>query len=187
MILDIILASASPRRRELLSVITKDFRVFPSDAEEILPEGTEPLKSAEILSEIKAKALMGMYPDSLIIGADTAVILGEKILGKPKDCDDAFKMLKSLSGKTHTVITGCTLIYKEKTVSFTEKTEVEFFPLSDNEILEYIKTGSPFDKAGSYGIQDQGSLFVKRISGDFYNVIGLPIARLKREIENITK
>lgn len=185
--MDIILASASPRRRELLSVITKDFKVLPSDAEEILPEGTPPLKSAEILSKIKALALIDKYPESLIIGADTAVILGEKILGKPKDCEDAFKMLKGLSGKTHTVITGCTLIYKEKTVSFTEETEVEFFPLSDNEITDYIKSGSPLDKAGSYGIQDQGGLFVKRISGDFYNVIGLPIARLKREMENITR
>lgn len=181
--MDIILASASPRRRELLGVITKDFRVLPSDADETLPENISPLCSAEYLSRIKAEALAEKHPESLIIGADTAVILDNEILGKPKTEAAAFDMLKSLSGKTHTVITGCTLIKGDKSTSFTEVTRVCFYELSDDEIKAYISGGSPFDKAGGYGIQDEGGLFVKGIEGDFYNVIGLPIARLKREME----
>ena len=119
----------------------------------------------------------------IVIGADTVVILDGQVLGKPKDEDDAFQMLRAMSGKAHTVITGCAIIHNGRMTTFADHTRVEFYPLSDREILDYIATGEPFDKAGAYGIQGRGCVLVKRIEGDFFNVMGLPVARLKREME----
>ncbi len=185
--MEYILASASRRRQELLKLITQEFKVLPSSADEVVPESVSPEFSPEFLAVKKAQAASLLHPESLVIGADTGVFSHGVMLGKPKDTQDAYSMLKGLSGKTHLVITGCALFYKGRSISFSEKTLVEFYPLEDREIAAYIATGSPLDKAGSYGIQDTGALFVKRIEGDYFNVVGLPISRLSREISNFLK
>lgn len=185
--MEYILASASPRRQELLKLITGEFKVVPSSADEVVPDSISAEFSPEFLAVKKAQAVSLLHPESLVIGADTGVFSQGILLGKPKDTQDAYSMLKDLSGKTHLVITGCALFYKGRSISFSEKTFVEFYDLKDIEIANYIATGSPFDKAGSYGIQDTGALFVKRIEGDYFNVVGLPISRLSREINNFLK
>lgn len=180
-----ILASKSPRRQELIGYILSDHEVIVSDVEEILPDGIAPEAVPAYLAGIKAQAVAAEHPDDVVIGADTVVILDGEVLGKPKDRDDAFRMLRALSGKVHTVITGCAIIQNGEMTTFADHTRVEFYPLSDREILDYIATGEPFDKAGAYGIQGKGSVLVKRIEGDFFNVMGLPVARLKREMERV--
>ena len=180
--MEYILASASPRRQELLKFITNDFSVFPADIEETVPPTIEAEFSPEFLSVQKARFVASKHPDSLVIGSDTGVFLNGTMLGKPESEKEAADMLSALSGKTHSVITGCALFYKGKSFSFSEKTLVTFFPLGAAEIAEYIASGSPFDKAGGYGIQDKGCLFVKGIEGDYFNVVGLPVARLKRKL-----
>lgn len=182
-----ILASASPRRQELIKLITEDFSVIPADIDETLPDNINPFYGPEFLAVKKAEHISKQHKGALVIGADTGVFLENRVLGKPKSEDDAKEMLKSLSGKTHKVITGCAIFYNGKHLSFSEETSVEFYPLSDNEIIRYISTGEPMDKAGAYGIQAKGSLFIKGIQGDYFNVVGLPIARLKRELENFFK
>lgn len=179
-----ILASQSPRRRELLGIVTDTFEVEPSNVLEILPDGLESVKGPEYLAKIKAEDIAKIHPNDIVIGADTSVFLGDKVLGKPKDREDAFNMLKALSGNTHTVITGCAIIKGDKTDSFSVISEVEFFPLSDNEINAYLDTDEPYDKAGSYGIQAKGALFVKEIRGDYFNIVGLPIGELNRHLKN---
>ena len=181
----IILASQSPRRQELIGYILSDYEVIVSAVEETLPDGIAPEEVPAYLAGVKAQAVAAEHPDDVVIGADTVVILDGQVLGKPKDADDAFHMLRSLSGKAHTVITGCAIIQDGRMTTFSDRTRVEFYPLSDREILDYIATGEPFDKAGAYGIQGRGSVLVKRIEGDFFNVMGLPVARLKREMERV--
>ncbi|MBQ4225021.1 MAG: septum formation protein Maf [Oscillospiraceae bacterium] len=184
--MDIILASASPRRHELLKLITADFRISAADIDETLPSDIAPGQAAVYLARKKAEHISGKERGALVIGCDTTVLLDGTVFGKPADNEDAARMLKALSGNIHTVITGvCLSAYKEeKAVSrcFSESSEVEFYPLSDSEIAEYIATGEPLDKAGAYGIQGRGALLVKRISGDYLNIVGLPAARLKREL-----
>lgn len=179
----IILASASPRRRELLGIITENFEVIPSDAEEVVPKSISAEDTAEFLARIKAKSVGEKYAESTVIGADTCVIIENKILGKPKDKTDARQMIKLLSGRTHKVITGCAIAKGNKMTAFSVETEVEFYTLSDSEIEDYINTFEPYDKAGSYGIQGKASLFVKGIKGDYFNVVGLPIAELNRKLK----
>lgn len=181
----IILASQSPRRQELIGYILSDYEVIVSAVEETLPDGIAPEEVPVYLAGVKAQAVAAEHPDDVVIGADTVVILDGQVLGKPKDADDAFHMLWSLSGKAHTVITGCAILQDGRMTTFADRTRVEFYPLSDREILDYIATGEPFDKAGAYGIQGRGSVLVKRIEGDFFNVMGLPVARLKREMERV--
>lgn len=181
----IILASKSPRRQELMNHITSDFEVIVSEVEEILPAGIAPEEAPVYLSGIKAEAVAADCPDRVVIGADTVVIHDGIVLGKPRDEQDAVQMLRALSGKVHTVVTGCCVLKDGERLAFSERTRVEFYPLSDREIMEYIATGEPFDKAGAYGIQGKGSVLVKRIEGDFFNVMGLPVGRLKRELEEI--
>lgn len=183
----VVLASQSPRRKELLNYITDEFSVIPSDYEEVLPEGLKTEDVPIFLAAQKALDVSKSHPDELVIGCDTVVILGETILGKPKDKLEAFNMLSLLSGRTHKVISGVCLCLKGKTMSFSEETEVKFYDLSELEILSYIETNSPMDKAGSYGIQDGGALFVESINGDYYNVMGLPVAKLKRKIDSFLK
>lgn len=180
--INVILASASPRRKELLKMLYADFSVFPADIDEDNLPNINVYDIAEYLSVKKAKAVKNN--NSLVIACDTVVIINDKILGKPKNSEDAIKMLSELSGKCHDVVTGVCIFYKGKSYSFSEKTAVEFFPLSNGEISAYVMTGEPMDKAGAYGIQGLGGLLVKGISGDFYNVVGLPVSRLKREIAN---
>lgn len=183
----IILASASPRRQELLKMAVKEFTVCPADVDETLPEGITAEKAAEYLAVKKAQTV-SQSPEHIydsVIGCDTVVILDGEIMGKPKNINHAREMLTKLSGKTHKVITGVCVCSRGKQISFSETTEVEFYPLSEKEIEEYIQTGDPMDKAGSYGIQTEGCMLVKGIKGDFFNVVGLPVARLKRELDKM--
>ena len=170
-----------------MKYITPDFEILPAECGENPPDGIEADEVPEFLAVQKALDVLKKRPDSLVIGCDTVVILNGEILGKPKDEDDAFRMLKALSGRVHTVVSGVCICYKGRTLSFTQKTAVEFYPISDEDIKEYILKSSPLDKAGSYGIQDEGRMFVKEISGDYYNVVGLPLARLNLEIKKLVR
>jgi septum formation protein len=184
--MSIILASKSPRRNELLQFITKDFKIIPSENDEIIPETIPQPEIAEFLATQKAKDIAEKFPDDVIIGADTVVVIDGQILGKPKDESDAFAMLKLLSGRVHEVITGVCVAKNGQFTSFSQSTQVQFYELTDEEILAYIDTEEPFDKAGSYGIQDKGALLVKEIKGDFYNVMGLPVAKLHKVLNVLT-
>lgn len=179
----IILASGSPRRRELMGYICGGFDVLGADADETIPDGTEPHDAAQMLACRKAAACAALEKAKgcAIVAADTMVVLDGKIYGKPHSEDDAFRMLSELSGRVHTVLTGVCLISPEgKSVSFCDETKVEFYKLSETEIRNYIATGEPMDKAGAYGIQGLGAVLIKGIEGDYYNVMGLPIARLRK-------
>lgn len=179
----LILASQSPRRFEILKNAGFDFTVRVSDADETLPLSINTPKAAvEYLSKIKAEAI-ATQSDEVILSADTVVSFGNKILGKPVNGDDAFLTLRTLSGKTHSVYTGVTIKQQKKTSVFSVKTDVTFYKLADKEILNYIKTGEPLDKAGSYGIQGTAAVFVKKINGDYLNVVGLPLSRTVRELK----
>ena len=179
-----ILASQSPRRKELLSLITSGFEIIPAKGEEILPEDISPEDAVLMLAEQKVDEIFAARKNEIIIAADTVVAVDGRILGKPRDGEDAFDMLKMLSGRVHSVFTGVCVIFADggKT-TFAERTMVEFYPLSDEEIRGYIATGEPMDKAGAYGIQDKGALIVKKIDGDYYNVMGLPVGRLSRVLK----
>ena len=180
----IILASASPRRKELIAYIGENVTVRPADCDETLPENTGAREAVEYLSKIKNDAVQKISDkNDLIISADTVVAVDDKILGKPADKEDARRMMKLLSGKTHQVYTGVTISKNGKEITFSEKTDVVFYDLKESEIEEYISTSEPYDKAGGYAIQGKAGLLVKGINGDYYNVVGLPVARLKREIE----
>jgi len=190
-----ILASASPRRQELLRNLGHEFEVIVSHGEENakLPEGfkieDEPAffakaKAREVASLVKTQQTGDAASENiLVIGADTLVMLDGKALGKPQDQDDARYMLRLLSGRTHEVVTGCCLILNGKEHTFEEHTKVTFYDLTEEEISSYINSGEPMDKAGAYGIQGLGCLLVRGIEGDFFNVVGLPVARLYREIQ----
>ncbi|MCM1133168.1 MAG: Maf family protein [Ruminococcus flavefaciens] len=183
----IILASASPRRRELISVITDGFTAVSADVDETIPDDTEPLRASEYLAEIKAKAVSRDFPQDIVIGCDTTVICGNRILGKPADKDECREFMRMLSGRTHQVATGCCIICNGIAKSFTEITDVTFRRLSDEEIEEYISTAEPYDKAGGYGIQGRASLLVEKINGDYFNVVGLPVSRLNQELKKFYK
>lgn len=179
--MELILASQSPRRKEILSLLGMPFSVAVSDADEAVDELLPPYFIAESLSLKKAAAVAKnvTFP-AIVIGADTIVVSDGKILGKPKDDADAFSMLSSLSGRTHSVISGVTILDTKcaKSESFYVETEVTFYPLTDKEIADYITTGECRDKAGAYGIQGRGGKFVEKISGDYFNVVGLPLSKL---------
>jgi len=178
----IILASASPRRKKIFEMLNIPVSVMPSDAEEYAPNGKTPGETVCMLAEIKAADVAESLTDGIIISADTIVVLDDQILGKPNNHDEAASMLKKLSGREHSVYTGVCVIDKikgklnQKRFTFFERTKVTFSSLDEWEIEQYIKSGSPMDKAGAYGIQDDmGSLFVNQIEGDYYNVVGFPI------------
>ena len=195
----IILASSSPRRRELMAQAGFAFEVLVSEADETIETET-PGEMVEVLSERKAAAVaeeitrQGFAEESvLLVGADTMVAIDGKKLGKPKDEKGAEEMLEELSGRTHQVYTGVTLIrlkraengsILQESRTFSEGTDVSFYPLTKEEIRSYIATGEPMDKAGAYGIQGKAAVFVKEIKGDYNNVVGLPIARLYQELKN---
>jgi len=181
----IVLASQSPRRKELLHLIVPDFSVHPSGSDEIA-SGTDPAAYVKELALMKAQDVAEKtVGDCIIIGADTIVVLDGEILGKPKNEKEAHDMLKTLSGQIHEVFTGVALYDRISggSMCFSERTEVEFYPLSDKEIADYIATGEPFDKAGGYGIQGHGAYLVKGIKGDYFNVVGLPVASLARHLQ----
>lgn len=178
-----ILASSSPRRQELLKLIVDEFSIIPSNIPEEIPNGVCLIKSAQYLARLKANEVSKANMNCLVIGCDTCVITRGQLLGKPQNDEEAFKMLSLLSGKVHKVVTGCCLVLNGSEHSFSEITKVKFHRLSAEDIKNYIMTNEPFDKAGGYGIQGKGSLLVKRICGDYFNVMGLPISRLNKEIK----
>ncbi len=179
---NVILASASPRRRRILESAGLKFVQKPVDIEETIPNGRPPEEIAVELSYRKALAASKEEKDGWIITADTIVVRDGSVLGKPADREDAAHMLTRLSGSRHRVITGFTIVQvqADRFVSGFESTEVEFYPLTGEEINRYIDSGEPMDKAGAYGIQGKGGLFIKRIDGCYFNVVGLPIARLRK-------
>ncbi len=177
----LVLASKSPRRSEILKSAGIDFTVRVADADETIPEGTKPEDAVVFLAARKAMAVE-RTDDEIVLGADTVVVLDDKILGKPKDKDDAFNMIKNLSGRVHSVFTGVCAIDNDGSLTFAEETKVEFYPLSDEEICEYINTDEPYDKAGAYGIQGLASKFIRGIQGDYFNVVGLPISGIYKKI-----
>lgn len=176
--MEIILASKSPRRRELLSLVGfTDFMVIPSDAEEniSLPDPGETVRQIALA---KARDVSSRHPSALVIASDTLVFLDGQALGKPKDASDAKRMLTSLSGRRHEVFSGVALLKGGDETSFYEKTDVFFRRMTGSEIDAYIRSGEPMDKAGAYGAQGRGAVFIERIEGDFFNVMGLPVCRL---------
>ncbi len=181
----LILASASPRRKELISLISKDVKIMPADVDESFLPDIPASCVPEMLAVRKAAEVAKRHPNDTVIGADTSVIIENVILGKPKDADDAKKMLTLLSGKTHQVITGCAIFKNGKSLSFSEVTDVTFYHLSEEEIDNYVASLEPMDKAGAYGIQGYGSLLVKSICGDYFNVVGLPVGKLNKMITKI--
>lgn len=177
----LVLASKSPRRSEILKNAGFDFVIRTADADETISEGTNPEDAVVFLAARKAMAVE-RNEDEVVLGADTIVVLDDEILGKPKDRGDAFNMLRSLSGRVHSVFTGVCAISDKGSITFAEETTVEFYPLSDEEINEYINTSEPYDKAGAYGIQGIASKFIKGINGDYFNVVGLPISSVYEKI-----
>ena len=198
----IILASASPRRKQLLELAGFEFDIWPSDKEEVItkkiPEEIcvelSKQKAIDVASSIRTyndlHKELTTETDILVIGADTIVVKDGSILGKPKDEEDAVSMLKALSGNTHSVYTGVTFVFSGKDgrvgeYSFYEETKVSFYPLDDEDIKSYVGSGDAMDKAGSYGIQTGAATFVRSIEGDYYNVVGLPIARVIHELKRL--
>ncbi len=180
----IILASSSPRRRDILNQIGMDYEIrIPDVCEDLILENGG-VKESMRLSLKKAEAVL-IGDEEILISADTVVALNDKIFGKPADKEDAFNMLTSLSGNIHEVVTGVTVKSSRKTVTFYESTKVEFYPLSSEDIINYIESENVMDKAGAYAYQEgKGALLVKAIVGDYYNVVGLPIAKLMKELKN---
>lgn len=180
--MEYVLASASPRRRELIEKILPSFSIDVPVEEENCPCDIKALDRPQYLARNKAREVVGRHPNSMVIAADTAVFLGEQMLGKPKNREEAYAMLSLLSGKVHTVVTGCCVILGDREDSFSVSTSVEFYELNDQQINEYLDTNESMDKAGAYGIQGKGTLLVKGINGDYFNVVGLPVAELARHI-----
>ena len=177
--MEIILASQSPRRWELLERMgLSAFQVIPARGEEVMDPSLSPEQLVEELSRRKAAEVAATHPDQLVIAADTVVAVGGQVLGKPRDPEDAVRMLTALSGREHTVHTGITVRLGGRAVTEAEATAVRFRPLTGEEIACYVSTGEPMDKAGAYGIQGLGCVLVEGISGDYYNVMGLPVCRL---------
>lgn len=174
----IVLASGSPRRLELLHSLGLEFDVYRPDVDESMINGEAPHELCVRLSRLKAEAGAKVFPDALVIAADTIVVIDDVILGKPKDRKDAFIMLKRLQGRWHEVITGISIFMKGNILSHDEHTRVKFRSLSDDEIRAYIATGECDDKAGAYAVQGYGSLLVEEICGDYFNVVGLPLCKL---------
>lgn len=179
----IILASASPRRRELLSQIVKDFQIIPAVGEEVADNYLSPERVACKLAENKCAEVFGKNSDGLVIACDTIVVYKGAILGKPKSAEDAVSTLQMLSGQTHSVITGVCVRCKNKKITDYDRTEVRFNALSEEFIKSYVAGGSPMDKAGSYGIQDGG--IVQSYSGSYTNVVGLPVELVKKILKEV--
>ncbi|NMP37275.1 MAG: septum formation inhibitor Maf [Clostridiales bacterium] len=179
--LKLVLASQSPRRREILENAGVQFIIRPVDADETIPQGASPSQAVLLLSERKARAAAKeSSADETVLAADTIVALDGKILGKPASPQEAQEMLRMLSGRTHAVYTGVCAMNAERSEKFFCRTEVTFYELSEREISAYVNTSEPLDKAGAYGIQKLGALLVKEINGDYFNVVGLPVSQTVR-------
>jgi len=181
----LILASKSPRRKELLKLLNQEFIVDAVDIPEDFDVSQGLLVAIEQLAYRKALPIFKLYPKDMVIGADTIVVNQGEIFGKPTDYHDAKRMLKALSGNTHQVITGVSIISKEKSYTFHEVTDVTFYPLNEDDIDAYITREQPFDKAGAYAIQEGAAQFVKSINGDFYNIVGLPVGHLSQVLKQL--
>ena len=182
----IILASASPRRKELLSRTGLVFTVETADIDETIDHTKKLTDEILRLSHMKAKAVLDKHPDCIIIGSDTIVTIDGMVLGKPKDRDDAERMLRLLSGRTHQVYTGLSILSSRQEFSYLSINDIVFDELSEQEILEYISSDEPYDKAGAYAIQGLASRYIKEIHGDFYAIMGLPLHVIYEELKNIT-
>ena len=187
--MDIILASASPRRKTILSQIGIRFTIMKSNTVEDFSLNLPPEAFCEHWAREKAKDIAKNHPNSLIIGADTIVVLDKIILGKPQNREQSISMLKSLSGRTHEVLTGVSFIHLDSNfdITFNESTLVSFDTLSNQDIINYIDTYEPYDKAGSYGIQDRFSIHINKITGCYYNVMGFPISKFHRKLKSAIK
>ena len=175
--MQLILASASPRRKALLSLFGIPFTVRAADIDETMDPEKPPFDEVARVSRSKALAVSREDSD-IVIAADTIVVCEGKVLGKPHSEEEAAAMLHLLSGRDHQVMTGCTILYGDRVETFTEATSLHFRPLSEKEILKYVRSGEPMDKAGAYGIQGGAALFCEKLEGDYYNVMGLPVCRL---------
>ena len=175
----LILASSSPRRQQILKMVKLNFDVIPSFIDENYEKSLKPKQIVEDLSIKKATTISKKFPNSYVIGADTIVCIKDKILNKPKNQQEAYEMLSFLSNRKHIVLTGVCLITEKNNIlfNFIEKSDVYFYKLDEKSILDYIKTNSPYDKSGSYGIQDYSACFVKKIDGCYYNIVGFPISK----------
>ena len=182
--MQLILASASPRRKELLGLFHIPFTIRVADIDETMDNTKLPFDEVARVSRLKALAI-SRDADDIVIAADTIVVCGGKVLGKPKTEEEAVSMLQLLSGRDHQVMTGCTVLKGERCETFTEVTDLHFRPLSRKEIENYVASGEPMDKAGSYGIQGGAALFCERMAGDYYNVMGLPVCRLGQVLKEI--
>ncbi|WP_342432466.1 Maf family protein [Neobacillus sp. FSL H8-0543] len=182
---NLILASSSPRRKELLENLQITFTISSSEVDESFDPSLSPEDIVMELAERKAQAVFNENPESFVLGSDTLVVADNQILGKPANEEDAIGMLKMLSGKQHDVYTGVSILSAKGSSRFYEKTEVWFWELTDEEINFYVQNGEPLDKAGSYGIQQLGSMLVKKINGDYFAVVGLPVARTYRELKQL--
>lgn len=183
----VLLASQSPRRRELLRLLFADFDTCVTNADETLPAGAAPGEAVREIALRKARAAVREHPEVLVIGADTVVSIDGTILGKPRDAAHATQMLRRLSGRTHQVFTGVALCRDGREESFFVKTDVTFAPLDEEEIAWYLQTDEPFDKAGAYGIQGYGARFITGITGDFFNVMGLPVSAIYERLGEICR
>jgi septum formation protein len=181
-----ILASASPRRAELLRQLKRDFRIIPSDAAEVLDDHLSPFEVCQLNAHRKARVVAKKNPDALVLGADTLVFLAGEIMGKPVNAADAGRMLARLQGRTHQVVTGICLIHlrPHRERVFAVSTDVTFHPLEAGQIREYLAKMNPLDKAGAYAIQEHGDLIISEISGSYSNVVGLPLERLREEMQS---
>lgn len=180
----IILASGSPRRREMMQMLEMPFDVIVSNSEEVMDESL-PLQERIIdVARQKAQAVFEEHPDAIVIGCDTVVVAQGEIFGKPKDKDQAREMFEAMRGTYHTVLSGVCIMSAEETYSFADETEVHFNQMSDQEIEEYISTDEPYDKAGGYAIQGRSGVFIREIRGSYYNVVGLPIDRIYGYLKN---
>ena len=182
--MNLILASGSPRRKELLSLFGVPFTVRAADIDETMDPNKAPFNEVARVSRLKALAVP-REKDDVVVAADTIVVCGSAVLGKPHSREEAIAMLSLLSGRDHQVMTGCTVVRGEKAETFTEVTDLHFRPLGEAEIARYVDSGEPMDKAGSYGIQGGAALFCEKIVGDYYNVMGLPVCRLGQVLRKV--
>lgn len=182
--MNLILASQSPRRKELMGLFHIPFSIQVADIDETMDPGKPPFEEVARVSRAKAVATPHTG-DDVVVAADTIVVCGGQVLGKPKDQHDAFRMLRLLSGRDHQVMTGLCVLRGKRATVCTEVTDIHFRELTDKEILAYIATGEPMDKAGSYGIQGGAALFAEKMHGDYYNVMGLPVCRLGQILKSI--
>lgn len=185
--IEIVLASASPSRKLLFDRAGIPCTVMPSNADETINETLPPDETVELLANRKAAAIVPKCRDRIVIAADSVVSIDNRIVGKPKDPADAANMLRVLSGRTHRIYTGVCIVWNERRALFSQFTEVDFYELSETDIQEYVESGEPMGKAGSYGIEGRGILLVKGIRGDYANVVGLPMAEVFRRIRCMTE